>query len=108
MGIFSEYFVENVHMCKKLNKFHVEQGFCQYKDCLTNSLHTVSVLTKLFLLSILRLSNIAFVKANRADLDDMQFSVEYNVSPRCSCLLMSNLRNTWHKWMNYCANIIKI
>ena len=52
MGIFSEYFVENVHMCKKLNKFYVEQGFCQYKDCLTKSLHTVSVLTKLFLLSI--------------------------------------------------------
>ena len=20
---------------------------------------------------------------------------------------MSNLRNTWHKWMNYCVNMIK-
>ena len=60
MGIFSKYFVENVHMCKKLNKFHVEQGFCQYKDCLTKSLHTVSVLTKLFLLGIF-LVNILFI-----------------------------------------------
>ena len=25
------------------------------------------------------------------------------ISPVCSCLLMSNLRTTWHKWMNYCA-----
>ena len=29
------------------------------------------------------------------------------ISPGCSCLLMSNLRNTWHKWMNNCANMIK-
>ena len=52
MGIFSECFVKNVHICKKLNKLHVEQWFCQYLDCLTKSLHTVSVLTKLFPLSI--------------------------------------------------------
>ena len=52
IGIFSECFVENVHICKTLHKFYLELGFCQYYDCLTKLLHTVSVLTKLFLLSI--------------------------------------------------------
>ena len=51
-GIFSEFFVENVHICKTLHEFYFELGFCQYQDCLTKLLHTVSVLTKLFLLSI--------------------------------------------------------
>ena len=52
-GIFSESFVENVHICKTLHEFYFELGFCQYQDCLTKYLHTVSVLTKRFLLSIL-------------------------------------------------------
>ena len=30
MCIFSECLVENVYICKKLNEFHVEKGFCQY------------------------------------------------------------------------------
>ena len=30
------------------------------------------------------------------------------ISPGCSCLLMNNLRNTWHKRMYYCANMIII
>ena len=30
------------------------------------------------------------------------------ISPGCSCLLMSSLRNTWHKWMYYSANMIII
>ena len=43
-GIVSECFVENIHICKKLDKFHAELGFCHYQDCLTKSLYTVSVL----------------------------------------------------------------
>ena len=27
IGLFSECFVENVHIYRKLNEFHVEQGF---------------------------------------------------------------------------------
>ena len=50
IGLFSECFVENDHIYRKLNEFHVEQGFCQCYDCITKLLHTVSVLTKLFLL----------------------------------------------------------
>ena len=53
-GIFSECFVENVHICKTLHEFYFEFGFCQYLDCLTKLLHTVSVLTKLFLLSTIK------------------------------------------------------
>ena len=52
MGIFSKCFVEKVHICKPLHEFYFELGFCQYLGCLTKLLHTVSVLTKLFLLSI--------------------------------------------------------
>ena len=48
IGLFSECFVENVHIYRKLNEFHVEQGFCQCYDCITKLLHTVSVLSKLF------------------------------------------------------------
>ena len=60
----------------------------------------------LIVTKLLRLSSIAFVKANRLDPDDMPYSVDYHLGvlvPGCSCLLMSNLRNSWHKWMNYCA-----
>ena len=30
MGIFSECFFENVHICKTLHEFYFEQGFRQY------------------------------------------------------------------------------
>ena len=59
----------------------------------------------LIVTKLLLLSSIAFVKANRVDPDDMPYSVEI---PGCSCLLMSNLKNTWHKWMYYCTNMIII
>ena len=45
-----------------------------------------------------------------AHCDQITSCFEYRVcgiSSGCSCLLVSNLRNTWHKWMNYCANMIK-
>ena len=30
MGIFSECFVENIHICKTLHEFYFKLGFCQY------------------------------------------------------------------------------
>ena len=71
-GIFSERFVENAHICKILHKFHVEQGFCQYQDWLTKSLHTVSVLTKRFLLSILSM------------ITEVQRTSHYTLDSQCS------------------------
>ena len=56
ISLFLECFAENVHIYRRLNEFHVEKDFCQYLDCLTKILHTVSILTKLFLLSILLLT----------------------------------------------------
>ena len=56
-GIFSECFVENVRICKKLTNFMLSKVFVNIKTVLQNH-YTVSVLTKLFLLSIYAFSEL--------------------------------------------------
>ena len=64
--------------------------FCHNLSCMLLTIYTILSLKAitlapgwicllLILTKLLRLSSIAFVKANRADLDDISYSVEYHL-----------------------------